>query len=221
MAFDWPNLDQLRPKLRRFAAYGADRTYREFREATAPSVDLARREHRERLLGWLNQWGCRIRYPLPGEHDPFDENIARWWSAWSSALPPTGVALARLTDRQLDALGRAFDALSGTVVVTDGPGRSLGPTAAAKTLFALRPRAVTPWDRNIARTLYGGTSAAHFHQHLLDARRCARAILSETPLSERSLAKDLRRDGMTLAKLLDEYWYVTIVRDGERQPPVA
>ena len=169
-------------------------------------VNLGRTAHRELLLRWLNSWGCRIRYPREGEPAPFDTGIAAWWRAWRSALPSVG--LVQLSDHDIDLVADAYVALSATVVAA--PRRTLGPTAAAKALFALRPTTIMPWDAAIAARLHGGRDGAAFRRHLRLGRAWAAAVIAEAGGDEAAVAEIVGRPGMSVAKLLDEYLYVTI-----------
>ena len=184
---------------------GADTSWSRLVETSAPGLNLGKAAHRELLLRWLNSWGCRIRYPRDGEPAPFDTGIAAWWRAWRAALPP--VSLVHLSDHDIDQAASAYAALSATVV---GPRRTLGPTAAAKALFALRPAAIVPWDAAIATRLHGGRDRAAFHRHLRLGRAWAAAIIAEAGGDEAGVAEIVGRPGMSVAKILDEYLYVTI-----------
>jgi hypothetical protein len=185
-----------------------------FRAATAPAADLADPAHRAALLGWLNAWGCRIRVPRPGEPSPFDGAVAGWWAAWGRRLPARRATVATIPDRAVDALAAAYADLRDRPVAL-GPGggpRRLGPTAAAKAVHALRPRAVVPWDAAIAARLHGATTADAFAAHQRLARSWAVALLAEAGTGERALVARLGRPETTLARLLDEYLYRTVTR---------
>src|SRR5258708_33215984 len=127
---------------------------------TAPGPDPGRADHRVLLHRWLNTWGCRIRYPHPGEPAPFEEGVAAWWHACQTALPET--SLARLTDAGIDAAAESYASLARVRVSAGGAARTLGPTAAAKLLYALRPAAIMPWDAAIAIRMYGARDGAAF-----------------------------------------------------------
>ncbi len=214
---EWPDLRRLHAAVRIFST-NARGSYAEFVSATQPFPDFSVRAHREALHCWLNRWGCRIRYPRPGEEQPFDQSISSWWSEHGGKLPPRSVRLTRLSDAHIDALADAFDGLRVRLAAShSGRRRTIGPTAASKTLFAIRPTAVTAWDRSIARFLYGSPSREAFAAHLQKARTCARALLLESELTEDGLAREVEREGQPLSKLLDEYWYVTISRTGRRE----
>ncbi|MEU8436308.1 MmcQ/YjbR family DNA-binding protein [Streptomyces sp. NPDC029216] len=202
-----PGLARLRAAAEVFAAFpGVDRSWLALRADTAPGLDLSGAGHRAALHRWLNAWGCRIRYPREGEPDLFGEGLALWWTR--HRLPAT--RLAALSDREIALLATAYGELSALPVGR----RTLGPTAAAKALFALRPDTVMPWDAAIAQRLWGARDEAAFARHLSTGRAWARAALAESGLDEAALAAELGRPGLPLAKLLDEYLYVTITHQG-------
>lgn len=206
-----PDLEQLRAAVTRFSQLpGADRTAAP--ETAAPVLDLAIREHRTELLRWLNSWGCRIRYPRAGETDLFDAGIRDWAARWSGVVVPAEVTLARLTDEDIALLGEYYADLANLTVGTPGRLRSLGSTAASKTLYRLRPRTFMPWDDAIANSLHGARDAEAFMAHQSLGRSWARRLLDESRLDERALAASLGREGRSLAKLLDDYCYMRYTR---------
>ncbi|MEY9944321.1 hypothetical protein ABH937_001384 [Kitasatospora sp. GAS1066B] len=206
-----PNLARLRAAAAVFAGYGdgVDAGWERWAATTAPIPDLARPEHREALHRWLNSWGCRIRYPRSGEPDLFSAALAGWWTEYGATLPDPEpeTTITSLTDRQITALAEAYAALAALRV---SPSRTLGPTAAAKALYALRPAAVMPWDAAIAARLHGARDGAAFQRHLRSGRAWARAVLAESGLAEAELPAALGRGTVPLAKVLDDYLYVTI-----------
>ncbi|MER7510884.1 MmcQ/YjbR family DNA-binding protein [Streptomyces lavendulae] len=188
------------------ASPGVDRSWLALVADTAPGLDLSRAAHRAALHRWLNAWGCRIRYPRDGEPDPLGAGLADWWGRHT--LP--GAPLAALADRDVARLAAAYGELAALPLGR----RTLGPTAAAKALFALRPRTVMPWDAAVATRLHGARDAAAFDRHLRTGRAWARAALAESGLDEEELTARLGRPGLPLAKVLDEYLYVTLSHGG-------
>jgi hypothetical protein len=118
--------------------------------------------------------------------------------------------LAELSDDEIDAIADAFADLSAAAVAVDARGhdRTMGPTAAAKCLYALRPHSVMPWDLRIAQRLHGGRDRDAFTAHLRLGRRWAQDLLTTTGHDETVLLTGLDRSGATLAKVLDEYCYL-------------
>jgi hypothetical protein len=180
---------------------------------TEPMIDLALAEHRTILLRWLNSWGCRIRYPRSGEPTPFDSGIAQWWRTWQPALPQ--VSIARLADTDIKDIGDAYEDLAAVVVSESRTRRRLGPTAAAKTLYALAPAAIMPWDAAIAVRLHGSRDGMAFARHQELGRTWAASIITEAGSAEQAVADLIGRPSMSLAKILDEYLYVTITMPGQ------
>jgi hypothetical protein len=143
----------------------------------------------------------------------FDTNLGTWWEHWHDRLPAHEHRLASLDDNQIGHLADTYgDLLFQPVALARRPGtqRILGPTATAKTLYVLRSQAITAYDHRIAQRLRAGSSAAAFRRHLL------RLVAQRRPYWPRPEAK-LRpqaaaRPGSSVAKLLDEYWYVTVTR---------
>lgn len=213
MAHDAPDLAGLNRTAAVFNGFAnVDTTWLRLIEDTSPAIDLARADHRTLLLRWLNSWGCRLRYPRDGEPAPFDTGVARWWRCWRSALP--SASIARLSDDEIDEVAAAYAALASTEV-SAAPRRSLGPTAAAKALYALRPDAIMPWDAAIAQRLHGGRDGAAFGRHQRLGRTWATAVIAEAGADEQALPRLVGRPAVSLAKILDEYLYVSITMSGQ------
>lgn len=205
-----PDLERLRAAVGEFARYGAaDRSWERLLLATGPRVDPALAAHRRALLAWLNAWGCRLRYPRDGEPDVFDAETAAWWDRWREHFPGRDTTLATLGDAEIDVLGACYADLSAMRAAPGARPRSLGPTAATKMLHALRPEALMPWDAAIADALHGSRTADSYRAHLRLGREWARRLLAESGLGERELAVELGRPGRPLAKMLDDYCYLS------------
>lgn len=203
-----PQLADLRRTAAVFTGFtGVDRSWLRLLADTTPAIDLSFAEHRTLLLRWLNSWGCRIRYPRPGEPAPFDIAVSVWWQAHGPALPQ--VSLDALSDHDIEVLAEAYGSLTA---VTVSERRTLGATAAAKALYALRPEAVMPWDAAIATRLHGTRTATAFAAHLRLGRGWAQAVLAEA--GSAPVAELVGRPGISLAKILDEYLYVSITMPG-------
>jgi hypothetical protein len=202
----------LRAAVATFGSGAADGAWINLVGVVGTDPDPGVRAHRQALLRWLNAWGCRIRYPGPGDTDLFDTNVGAWWQHWGSALPAPSATLAELDDPTIDALGPAYRELA-SVIVADRPRvRSLGPTAASKLLHALRPRALMPWDEAIAVKLHGGRTAATYVAHQRLGRTWGRAVLAQAGTDEGALAAGWGTPGRPLAKMLDDYCYLTYTR---------
>lgn len=216
-----PTLDQLRSAVDRFSHYTAtEAAWDALHKTTAPGIDPSLAAHRRALLTWLNSAGCRIRYPRPGEPDLFDSGVAHWWERRGHELPGPGVSLTGLSDAGIERVGRCFAELSATGVAPAPRPRPLGPTAAAKLLHALRPQAVMPWDAAIAQALHGRRrDGASFAGHQKLGRDWGRAVLTEAGTDESSLAARLLVAGRPLAKMLDDYCYLTLTAGWSADSP--
>ncbi|MGA5134123.1 hypothetical protein ACPCTO_30410 [Streptomyces olivoreticuli] len=206
-----PDLETLRVAVAAFTGVTATSAV-SLAEGGQADLDPALRGHRRELLRWLNSWGCRLRYPRPGEVDLFEVGVRDWWALWAASLPSAANCLAELDDLQIDAVAECFDALAAVPVGAPERPRPLGPTAASKLLYRLRPRAVMPWDEAIARRLHGARNAAAFSDHQRLGRSWAQHLLAETGLDERAVAIELGGAGRSLAKILDDYCYLRFTR---------
>jgi hypothetical protein len=209
-------LEGVRVATSRFAAsFGVDGSDSGLAPPTGDEVDLSLVDHRQALHRWLNAWGCRIRYPRPEEPDLFDVGVAAWWSRRGGDVVILTASLSELDDDQIARLGAAFEDLSAMSIARSAAGieRTMGATASAKALYALRPRAVMPWDMAIARRLHGGRDGAAFAGHLRLGREWGRQLLRETGWDETRLAAELGQPGASLARLLDQYCYVRFTLD--------
>jgi hypothetical protein len=223
MSYTEPALSQLAAIFRSYPQDRADTSLAALLSVTGGSADLANARQRLEFRRWLNKWVCRLRYPQPGEPDPFSDSLALWWEATGSGLPDSPVA--ELNDNEVAVLAASYADLAsrpGALLTRNGvPAgyRTIGPTAASKIMFVLRPHTVPPWDAAIARSTTGGTSLDHFRRHLEAARVWATAILDEARRDDiPDIPGHVGRPGSSLAKLRDEWMYLTITR-GCAVPP--
>jgi hypothetical protein len=208
-----PSVAELRDTCALFGSdSGFDRSYVVYSAVTLGRPNLSDPAHAHALHRWLNSWGCRIAYAPDGSDDLFMRAVSEWWRTWSRRLPGSEARLADLTDDQIERVAAAYaDLCHRPVALARGSGgvRTLAPTATAKTLWALRPHAITPWDARIAVRLHGSRDDAAFAGHLHLARGWARTLIREAG-GERALLDGVGRSGSTVARVLDEYWYVTL-----------
>ncbi len=194
-----------------------DRTLAAARRDIGSDPDFACRDHVVRLRIWLNQWICRIGYPAPGEDDLLAASLATWWSEYKVLLPPTDQRLAQLGDAQLKSLSSGYAALCALPAAASRAGkiRTVGPTAAAKLLYFVRPLAVTAWDKAISLRTGGGQHEEAFLTHLTACRGWAQAIEAEAGqlgLASEEIGPYLHRPASSVAKLIDEWLYASITR---------
>lgn len=181
--------------------------------------DRSSRVHREALLVWLNQWGCRqfaLKY-----HEQASREILSWHSEHSPTLFPRNRNLWELTEPELASAGAAYESLSSRIAsYRNRKGKAhpveIGPTGAAKILFAIRPRALVPWDDAIRGSLGHDKSQAPYLSFL----RSVKSVLEELARScQRNgfqlvdLPRLLERPHSSVPKLIDEYYWVTMTKN--------
>jgi len=203
--------------LRTYAAIsGYDSSLEALRVATKGGVDLTVPGHRDALLVWLRAWGCRHLRRTDNERS--STVLANWWLEYSGALPPIAVDLTSLKASQLDRAARACSALArtpaaGRTVRAQDLDVVFGNTAAAKTLFALRPEACPPWDEPIRLSFGWHSFDESYYRHYLEL--VADALLGlawRLHVSVSEVPRLLGRPTSTPAKLVDEYLRMRITR---------
>ena len=119
-----------------------DDSYNRFLLATSGACDLHQPEHCEALLVWLNQWLCRQFRPT--QYAEAASRLSEWYARQQSQLVGRGRPIQDLSDAELDSICAAYGDLKDiTASHRRRNGKDIavrvGPTGAAKTLFALRP----------------------------------------------------------------------------------
>lgn len=194
-----------------------DASLQRFRERVAPALDPWRPEHRASLFEWLNSWGCR-QFALEHHATTASGSFIKWANLWLSRLPSLNVHLTDLTATEIRECAAAYDALRRATAsqrtLSDGR-RALvtfGPTGAAKTLFALRPNVVPPWDAPIRAALGFSGDLGSFRLYLtgVAAQLRALALEADTPVS--NLPALVARPASSPPKLIDEYNWVVITK---------
>jgi len=145
----------------------------------------------------------------------FAESLAIWWADARGMLPPESQSLAQLTDSQLRVVGHAYAELyqRPAAVSRSGTTRGIGPTAAAKLLYFVRPLAITAWDKAISARTGGGHNEHAFLAHLTICRRWAQSLEAEglnLGLKPSEIGPYLNRPVSSVAKLIDEWLYATV-----------
>jgi hypothetical protein len=210
-----PTMASLGSVLPQYGEFRFDRTLEAARRDIGDEPDLANPVHAVRLRRWLNQWTCRIGYPKVGQADVFVGSLAIWWAGVKDMLPGEDQRLAQLADAHLQALGHAYGELyrRPAAVSKAGTIRSVGPTAAAKLLYFVRPLAVTAWDKAISARTGRGDGEAAFVRHLTVCRNWAQNLEAEASrlgLEPGEIGPSLHRPASSVAKLIDEWLYATI-----------
>ena len=187
-------------------------------EATNSSTDLTNREHRLSLLEWLNDWGCRN---LPKkQHDVASDSILEWYKADGSRLFTREKPIWDLDDNELEVAADAYGSLkdkTGAWRLRAG-GRQkvrIGPTAASKILFAMRPKALMPWDKAMRLHFECDGSPESYFRYLTEIRNFTlhvARLCRNKGFQIDDLPRKLGRPNSTVLALVNEYIWVTVTR---------
>jgi hypothetical protein len=188
-----------------------------FRKATGRRLDLGSEGDRNSLLIWLNAWGCR--HPSKENHRVASRSILDWYQTDCATSFDVDMPLWRLDDRDLTAAAAAYGSLKGRlgarrVRYANKSEVSIGRTAASKILFALRPKALMPWDRDMRKSLgYSDGSPESYFEYMVEIRDIVLHIkdLCETKgFQIDDLPAKIDRPDSTVVELLNEYiWVIT------------
>lgn len=190
----------------------------EFRALVGGVADLGNPEHRLGLLRWLNRWGCQ--HLAKDCHRMASDGLNRWWERFQRELPDVDCRLVSSSHEYLDRFADAFDSLSAICAARKHRGGreilvSFGPTAAAKTLFVLRPHLFVAWDDPIRSKLGLDRSVASYMRFLDDARaklQEAQKRCTGLGVDLDELAEVLGRGGSTAAELVNAYYWITLTK---------
>lgn len=196
MAYVAPTLWGVAYAARLFRETGYQSTYDNLLRETNPRLNLMNAHHVSVLVKWLNKWGCRIG----------KDNAAAIRSAIRASprldLPPLRTEVTDLGDTTFARLEKAYQALRDC---------GLGPTASAKTLFALRPKCAIPWDTKIRREFSLRGDSDSYGEMLRRSQQEARQLVENAKqYGVVDLPAVVGSSQSSLAKLLDEYHWVTI-----------
>ena len=190
-------------------------------DGTASSIDLRNDEDRRLLLEWLNDWGCRNL--AQGQHDVASKSIEAWYEAEGSTLFPDTKSIWELEVTELKAAAQAYGALkdrAGALRVRGGSTQEvrIGPTAASKILFAMRRKALMPWDEAMRLHFKCDGGADSYLKYLTQIKNLALHIgglCQNKGFQVEDLPSKLGRPESTVIELINEYIWVTATRQVE------
>ena len=196
-----------------------DNSYLDFMDRIGWRLDMYDAAHRRALLQWLRQWGCRQIHP--DYLRPTSASLLRWYRDNHRRLPAFGRNMWELSDRQICSTAQAYEELRLIEASRrKSTGRkthaiTVGPTGAAKTLFALRPKSLVPWDIPIRKALHhtqDGDSYARFLTDLKETILRLKQPARKAGFTLDELPHRIGRPHSTVPKLIDEYYWATITR---------
>lgn len=196
-----------------------DASIKKFHKAVGPALDVRKPAHRSELFVWLRSWGCR-QFAI-GSEEIAGRSLVAWADRFLPALPAPGAPLRGLSPSAIREVATAYDDLRGRTASRQIRHSSscavrYGPAGAAKTLFALRPHSLPPWDDPIRNQFGDGESAEAYVSFLLDAQRHLEEVLEEARrfgIAADDLPSTLGRPDSSLAKLVDEFAWVTVTNE--------
>jgi hypothetical protein len=189
-----------------------------FRSATGDRIDLAIQEHRDALMHWLNAWGCR--HLSKDQHQVASKSILDWYQRNCTTLFSDKIPLWQLKDQEIETVANVYGSLkekTGARHYRYGNKLEvhIGPTAASKVLFAIRPKALMPWDEAMRVAFKCDGSPESYFKYLIEIRGLTLHIgelCRNKGLQIDELPQRLGRSNSTLLALVNEYIWVTVTR---------
>jgi len=172
-------------------------------------------------MEWLNNWGCR--HLSKDQHDVASNSILNWYQVDGASLFTNEKPLWDLEDVELEIAARAYGSLkdkTGARRVRGGSKQEvhIGPTAASKILFAIRPKALMPWDEAMRISFECDGSPESYFKYLITIRNLTLHIgdlCRNKGFQIDDLPQKLERPNSTVLALVNEYIWVTETRKVE------
>ncbi len=171
-------------------------------------IDLTNPAHRISLMKWLNDWGCR--HLSEDQHEVASYSILNWYQADGACLFPNKKPIWELGDNELEVAANAYGSLKdSTGAWRIRGGRKLevhiGATAASKILFAIRPKALMPWDEAMRTSFKHDGSPISYSKYLKTIRNLTShigVICRSKGFQIDDLPKELGRPNSTVLALV-------------------
>jgi len=195
----------------------------DLKEATKTGIDLNNADHRTSLITWLNKWGCRLAI----EHlETTSGSIQDWYKQAVAGLFPITKAVWELNDNDLGNAATAYGTLKDKVAAqrdrdTKVSDRNIGPTAASKVLFAIRPNALMPWDEAMRKGFDCNGSHESYLKFLREIRNMAwkiRDLCNTNGFDVFELPVQIERPDSTVLEIINEYIWVKVTRKCKLPP---
>jgi len=196
-----------------------------FREATKRRLDLASEVHRNALMDWLNAWGCR--HLSKDNHKVASKSIVEWYRSNHATFFSDKMPLWRLRDQEIKAAANAYGSLRDEIGARHSRyGNQLevriGPTAASKILFAIRPKALMPWDDAMRKSFRCDDGSPESYARYLTTVRTITLRIEKLCRNKgfqiHDLPRTIGRAGSTVVELLNEYIWVITRRPSTKLP---
>jgi len=187
-------------------------------KATGGNMDLTNPQHRIYLLTWLNDWGCR--HLSEDQHNVASNSILKWYQVYGVSLFSNEKSLWDLVDGELEIAACSYGSLKDETGAWRVRCRSkrqvhIGPTAASKMLFAIRPKALMPWDEAMRISFDCDGSPKSYFKYLIKIRGLTLHIgdlCMNKGFQIDDLPQKLGRPKSTVLALVNEYLWITVTR---------
>jgi len=174
-------------------------------------------------MEWLNDWGCR--HLSKDQHDVASNSILNWYKVDGASLFTNEKPLWDLGDNELEMAANAYGSLknkTGARRIRDGKKLEvhIGATAASKILFAIRPKALMPWDEAMRVAFKCDGSPESYSRYLSIIRNLTShigALCSNKGFQINELPQKLGRPNSTVLALVNEYIWVTVPRKNRKR----
>jgi len=189
-----------------------------FRFVTGDRIDLTIQEHRDAMMKWLNDWGCR--HLAEDQHQVASQSILDWYQTDCTILFNEKTPLWQLKDQEIETSANVYGSLKDRI----GARRSrygiesdihIGATAASKILFAIRPKAMMPWDEAMRKSFGCDGSPQSYARYLNTIRRLTLQIdtlCRSKGFQINEFPEKIGRPDSTVLELINEYIWVTETR---------
>jgi len=172
-------------------------------------------------MKWLNDWGCR--HLAEDQHEIASCSISNWYQANGATLFPNEKQLWNLEDQELEVAATAYGSLKDKTGAWRIRGDRklevhIGATAASKILFAIRPKALMPWDEAMRTSFKCDGSPTSYFRYLKKIRHITFQIgvlCRNNGFEIGDLPEELGRPNSTVLALVNEYIWVTETRKCE------
>lgn len=189
-----------------------------FRSATGVRIDLAIPEHRNALMEWLNDWGCR--HLSEDQHQVASQSILDWYQANGAALFNDKSPIWKLEDQDLETVADAYGSLKDKIGARryrrgNDSEVHIGATAASKILFAIRPLAMMPWDVAMRKSFGcdgGPSSYVRYLNTIKNLTFHIDTLCRNKGFQIDDLPEKIGRPNSTVLALINEYIWVTETR---------
>ncbi|MFC1968141.1 hypothetical protein ACFLVX_01965, partial [Chloroflexota bacterium] len=196
-----------------------NKSYQRFNKRVSTHPDLLNESHRKALIEWLNDWGCR--HLSKNQHETTSTHILTWFNNNQPQLASISNPVWDLSEKELQIASHIYGALKDELAgerVRQGVKQvqHIGPTAASKILFALKPDTLMPWDDTMRLEFQCSGDAESYRKYLNEMKALSQHIeklCEEKGFSLKDLPEKINRPNATIIAILNDYVWVTATRE--------